>query len=353
MLAPQEKIPFKDLVLYGWMPSFLKKIVYRAKGYKISSSCHLGFGSVVSGRSVEIGDDVHIGMMTMITGRQIQIARRVKIGMMSILNCPVISIGENTRINNKVIVGGMPTPRSAFHIGSNGIVMEWSFINTTEPVVIGNDVGIGGHCLFFTHGMWPNRYEGNPAKFGPIHIHDKVWLAWRVSVLPGATIGNGSIISSDACVTGEIPAGALAGGVPAKVIRSDYSFKSAMDTSSTLKKLHETLEDYEEWLKYNGLSVELDKTTMSMALYASNGSVDARLVVAADEAAIPELSLSKKDCLVCVGGMGSKVRKIVTERGLAWLDIAACERSRRGNDLLADFEEFIRRDGLRLIVEKQ
>lgn len=53
----------------------------------------------------------------------------------------------------------------------------------------------------------------------PIHIGEDVWIAGRVTVLPGATIGDGSVITAGSVVAGEIPAGVVAGGIPARVVR--------------------------------------------------------------------------------------------------------------------------------------
>ena len=55
--------------------------------------------------------------------------------------------------------------------------------------------------------------------FQPIHIEKNVWLGANVRVLPGVTIGEGSIIAAGAVVTKDVPANMIAAGVPAKVIR--------------------------------------------------------------------------------------------------------------------------------------
>ena len=47
-----------------------------------------------------------------------------------------------------------------------------------------------------------------------------VWLGANVTVLPGVTIGDGAIIAAGAVVTKDVPANAVAAGVPAKVIKS-------------------------------------------------------------------------------------------------------------------------------------
>ncbi|HEY1744978.1 MAG TPA: hypothetical protein VGG18_17540, partial [Granulicella sp.] len=46
-----------------------------------------------------------------------------------------------------------------------------------------------------------------------------VWIGDGVAVLPGATIGDGTIIGANSVVTGAIPAGVIAVGSPARVVR--------------------------------------------------------------------------------------------------------------------------------------
>ena len=53
----------------------------------------------------------------------------------------------------------------------------------------------------------------------PIHIGKKVWLGANVTVLQGVTIGENAIVAAGAVVTKDVPANAIVGGVPAKVIK--------------------------------------------------------------------------------------------------------------------------------------
>ena len=54
----------------------------------------------------------------------------------------------------------------------------------------------------------------------PVVIGRNVWITSRVTVLGGAVIGDGSVIGAGSVVTGEIPAGVFAAGVPARPVRT-------------------------------------------------------------------------------------------------------------------------------------
>ncbi len=58
-----------------------------------------------------------------------------------------------------------------------------------------------------------------PVKHAPILIGDDAWLGTGVVVLPGITIGEGSVVAANAVVTQDVQPHTMVGGVPARVIR--------------------------------------------------------------------------------------------------------------------------------------
>lgn len=59
-----------------------------------------------------------------------------------------------------------------------------------------------------------------PKKEASVRIGANTWLGAKVIVLPGVTIGDGTVVAAGAVVACDLPPGVLAAGVPARVIRS-------------------------------------------------------------------------------------------------------------------------------------
>ncbi|POY34966.1 maltose acetyltransferase [Solitalea longa] len=89
------------------------------------------------------------------------------------------------------------------------------------PVVFGDNVFIGPNCGFYTAAHPLNVKERNEgleyAK--PITIGNNVWFGGTVTVLPGVTIGDNSVIGAGSVVTKDIPNNVIAVGNPCKVIK--------------------------------------------------------------------------------------------------------------------------------------
>jgi acetyltransferase-like isoleucine patch superfamily enzyme len=95
----------------------------------------------------------------------------------------------------------------------------------SEPylVSIGDQVTISHNVDFITHdgGLRIARDEyPNAYLYGRIQVADQCFLGAHCILLPGAKIGAGSVIGSGSIVTGEIPSGVVAIGVPAKPVKS-------------------------------------------------------------------------------------------------------------------------------------
>jgi acetyltransferase-like isoleucine patch superfamily enzyme len=263
-LLRKQKIPVFQMIFIGFLPSIIKKSYYRIKGYSIGKNVSIGFGSVIIGKEVQINDGVKIGLLSVIRGRIISIDRFVKIGMMTMIDTEKIKIGEDTRINENVIIGGMKTPESEIDIGKRVIIMEYSFINPTKPIKLGDDTGIGGHCLLFTHGSWLSELEGYPVTFASITIGKKVWLPWRVFILPGVNIGDNVVIGANSLITKNFPSNVLIAGSPAKILKENYP--APISDKERSEKIDKIFNEFISFIKYNEYDVEIERKNQSESL---------------------------------------------------------------------------------------
>lgn len=111
--------------------------------------------------------------------------------------------------------------------GCNISMGEGSFLNYNcvmldcAPVTLGKHVLCGPGCSFLTaiHPTDPVARFTNVERTAPITLKDNVWLGGNVTILPGVTIGENSVIGAGSVVTRDIPANVIAVGNPARVIK--------------------------------------------------------------------------------------------------------------------------------------
>jgi acetyltransferase-like isoleucine patch superfamily enzyme len=253
VLVKKKRIPVAHLLLVGIWPSFIKKIIYSIRGYRFGKGVKLSFGSVLIGKDVEIGDHSSVGFFTIVRADKIEIRRYVKIGSMSAIDTGKLFIDDDARINEQVYVGGIKTPSSELRMGKRTIIMQASYINPTLPIEIGDDSGIGGHCLLFTHGSWNSELEGYPVKFAPITLGKKVWLPWRVFIMPGVSIGDNVVVGANSLINKSFGSNCMIAGNPAKVIKSD--FPSPFSDNERSVVLERIFDDFDFYLQHNGFEV--------------------------------------------------------------------------------------------------
>ena len=89
------------------------------------------------------------------------------------------------------------------------------------PITIGNNVLVAPRVCFYTagHPIAPSVRNTGLEFAAPITVEDDVWIGGNVTVLPGVTIGTGTIVAAGSVVTKDLPAGVIAAGNPCRVLR--------------------------------------------------------------------------------------------------------------------------------------
>jgi len=165
-------------------------------------------------------------------GKHTKICRHVKIS-----NPQFLSVGDYSFIADYVIIDSQIyrnfstnehlEKEAELVIGDNCRIGEYSHLTCSNKIVIGDGLLTGRFVLITdnTHG-YTDGWECDKAPIdrdivskGPVVIGNNVWLADKVSVMPGVTIGDGAIVAANAVVTKDVPPYALVAGIPAKVIK--------------------------------------------------------------------------------------------------------------------------------------
>ena len=108
--------------------------------------------------------------------------------------------GRNVSIGDRVVI-------------NRGVLLD----GRGGQLIIGDDVDIAQETNIWTleHDVLSDTHAD---KGGNVVIEDHVWIASRATILPGVRVGRGAVVACNAVVTKDVPAMAIVGGVPAKVI---------------------------------------------------------------------------------------------------------------------------------------
>lgn len=132
-----------------------------------------------------------------------------------------LELGDQVIINRNCLIQCKAGP---LKIGARSIIGLNSSITSLAGVEIGEAVLVGASCNI-TPGAYPTGDISKPMldqgaySKGPIVIGDDVWIGTAVSILGSVKIGSHSIIAAGAVVNKDVPAYAIVGGVPARILR--------------------------------------------------------------------------------------------------------------------------------------
>jgi acetyltransferase-like isoleucine patch superfamily enzyme len=170
---------------------------FRGKGVRIHHS-HL----ISSGSGFYVGDYSYINCLSVTglrVGKRVTIREFCWLQMTSSTN----NLGEGISIGDYTYIG----PRCN--------------LGAAAMIIIGNNCQIGAGVSFIAEN---HLFESNKSIFGQgvsrkgIRVGDDCWMGNNVVILDGVTIGQGVVIGASSVVTKDLPDGAVAVGVPARII---------------------------------------------------------------------------------------------------------------------------------------
>ena len=131
-------------------------------------------------------------------------------------------IGKQSKVHSTVIL------RQAINIkiGEHCLINHNNVLQAGKgnaKIIIGNYVHTGANVMMiaFNHGFYTKEIPTIQQDYeeADIIIGDDVWIGGGAIILSGVTIGKGAIIAAGAVVNKDIPQYAIAGGIPAKVLK--------------------------------------------------------------------------------------------------------------------------------------
>ena len=132
-----------------------------------------------------------------------------------------IEIGDEVYVGHQAILKGYHKNRMV--IGARSWIGQQCFLHSAGGIAIGIRVGVGpGVRILTSRHRFPDD-AATPIMDGeldlaPVTLEDGCDIGVGAILLPGITIGRGAQVGAGAVVTHDVPAGAIAVGVPARVV---------------------------------------------------------------------------------------------------------------------------------------
>jgi acetyltransferase-like isoleucine patch superfamily enzyme len=135
-----------------------------------------------------------------------------------------ISLANGVALDTGVtlLCTGMHTGKKKIIIGENTYINRYTFIDASNEIRIGRNVGIGPRCYItdHDHGTAPGELVmAQPLVRDTTTICDSVWLGAHVIVLQGVTIGANTVVAAGSVVARDLPPDVVAEGRPARVVK--------------------------------------------------------------------------------------------------------------------------------------
>jgi carbonic anhydrase/acetyltransferase-like protein (isoleucine patch superfamily) len=199
---------WRKIIIYNFL--FKKIFLKRKFSLLFTKNTHLYFGM---NSKMEINGSIFIGKQEC---KGTIFPTRINIGDNStlVINNHFICF-SNTYINIK---------KGGRLIINGGFINEGTRIEVVSNVYIGHDCAIGCN-VFISDNNFHYIMEKGYKVTKPVYIGNHVWIGHGAKVLPGVTIGDGTIIAAGAVVTKDVPGSCLVTGVPAKVTKTHISWK--------------------------------------------------------------------------------------------------------------------------------
>lgn len=248
------RLPLGKILTIGILPSPLKKLWYRMKGYRIGKGVSFGPGSVleISG-TCEIGDDTRFSAGAVVVGETARFGKRVQVRTTAIVLVPHIEMGDDVIVSESAVIRAQqPFPDSRVILGDRSHIFPYTIMDPSRPLTIGEETAVGFGSYIFTHGAYKDKLAGYPVSYGEVTIGKSVWLPCRIFIMPGVELGDDVVVGSGSVVTKSFPAGSFVLGEPAKLLKTRDEFITHHSDEDRMGILRGILEEFLVYVEHFG-----------------------------------------------------------------------------------------------------
>jgi acetyltransferase-like isoleucine patch superfamily enzyme len=197
-------------VLVSLLPlNGLRVLGYRLLGYRIREA-RIGWGTVLAVDEAVL-DSCKIGPFNLFLGPiKVQVGRGASIGNRNEFVCGYWVLRDEYREAHY---------RRSLEVCEEALITSRHYFDLSGSLVLGERSWIAGiDSQFWTHGAGVNERD--------IQIGPDCYIGSAARFAPGSSIGEHVLVAMGSVVSGQIPEShALVGGVPAKVLKSNYNWK--------------------------------------------------------------------------------------------------------------------------------
>ena len=246
------RLPLGRILTIGILPSPLKKLWYRLKGYRIGKGVSFGPGSVVEiSGTCEIGDHTRFGAGAVVVGETARFGKRVQVRTTAIVLVPHIEIGDDVIVSESAVIRAQqPFPDSRIVLGDRCHIFPYTILDPSRPLTIGEETAVGFGSYIFTPGAYKDKLAGYPVTYGEVTIGKSVWLPCRIFIMPGVELGDDVVVGSGSVVTKSFPAGSFVLGEPAKLLKTREEFITHHSDEERLDILRGILEEFRVYVEH-------------------------------------------------------------------------------------------------------
>lgn len=336
------RLPLSKILTIGMLPSPLKKLWYRLKGYRIGKGVSFGPGSVVeiSGSCV-IGDHTRFSAGSVVVGETATFGKRVQVRTTAIVLVPHIEMGDEVIVSESAVIRAQqPFPDSRIVLGDRSHIFPYSILDPSRPLTIGAETAVGFGSYIFTHGAYKDKLAGYPVAYGEVTIGKSVWLPCRIFIMPGVELGDDVVVGSGSVVTKSFPAGSFVLGEPAKLLKTRDEFIKHHTDDDRMGILRGILEEFRIFVEhFGGASGRIEGDVLHV-----DDDGQARQVYLHRD--LPENAVGPGRVHLVLGAISPAARRELNSAGNPWFSWLDHECSGELDELALALKDYLNRYGI-------